>query len=75
MKKGTELKVFVTYVVRVYNNSDTNDVEFNEITDYYDETYTIVSEDDKSSILDNNSKRSDQVDADAPYNRIMNTKS
>lgn len=74
MKKGTELRVFVTYVVRVYNNSDTNDVEFNEITDYYDETYTIVSEDVKSSIVDNNSKRSEQVVADAPYYRIMNTK-
>lgn len=74
MKKGTELKVFVTYVVRVYNNSDTNNVEFNEITDYYDETYTIVSEDVKSSIVDNNSKRSEQVVADAPYYRIMNTK-
>lgn len=74
MKKGTELRVFVTYVVRVYNNSDTNNVEFNEITDYYDETYTIVSEDVKSSIVDNNSKRSEQVVADAPYYRIMNTK-
>lgn len=74
MKKGTELRVFVTYVVRVYNNSDTNNVEFNEITDYYDETYTIVSKDVKSSIVDNNSKRSEQVVADAPYYRIMNTK-
>lgn len=74
MKKGTELRVFATYVVRVYNNSDTNNVEFNEITDYYDETYTIVSEDVKSSIVDNNSKRSEQVVADAPYYRIMNTK-
>ena len=74
MKEGTELRVFVTYVVRVYNNSDTNEVEFNEITDYYDEQYTIVSEDVKASVIDNNSKRSQQVVADAPYYRIMNTK-
>ena len=74
IKEGTELRVFVTYVVRVYNNSDSNDVEFNEITDYYDEQYTIVSEDVKSSVVDNNSKRSQQVVADAPYYRIMNTK-
>lgn len=74
IKKGTELRVFVTYVVRVYNNSDTNDVEFNKITDYYDETYTIISEDEKASIVDNNSKRSEQVIADAPYYRIVDTK-
>ena len=74
IKKGTELRVFVTYVVRVYNNSDTNDVEFNEITDYYDKEYTIVSEDVKASVVDNNSKRSQEVIADAPYYRIMNTK-
>lgn len=73
IKKGTELRVFVTYVVRVYNNSDTNDVEFNKITDYYDETYTIISEDKKASIVDNNSKRSEQVIADAPYYRIVDT--
>lgn len=74
IKEGTELRVFVTYVVRVYNNSDTNDVEFNEITDYYDKEYTIVSEDVKASVIDNNSKRSQEVVADAPYYRIMNTK-
>lgn len=73
IKKGTELRLFVTYVVRVYNNSETNNVELNEITDYYDGTYTIVSEDIKTSIVDNNSKRSQEVVADAPYYRIMNT--
>ncbi len=27
IKSGTELRVFATYAIRIYNNSDTNDVQ------------------------------------------------
>lgn len=45
IKEGTELRVFATYAVRIYNDSDTNDVELNEIVDYFDDTYTLVDDD------------------------------
>lgn len=73
LKAGTELKVYVTYVVRVYNNSETNDVELNSIMDYYDEAYTLVSQDVNTSIVDEKLNRSMQKVADAPYYRIMST--
>lgn len=79
LKKGTELRVYVTYVIRVYNNSETNDVEFNEVTDYYDKTYTLVTQADyestdgsyKASIVNEKGERSKQTVADFPYYRIM----
>ncbi len=73
LKAGTELKVYVTYVVRVYNNSESNDVELNSIMDYYDEAYTLVTQDVSTSIVDEKLNRSMQKVADAPYYRIMNT--
>lgn len=73
LKKGTELKVYVTYVVRVYNNSETNDVEINDIADYYDKSYTLVTQDVSTSIVDEKLNRSMQKVADAPYYRIMST--
>lgn len=73
LKAGTELKVYVTYVVRVYNNSETNDVELNSIMDYYDEAYTLVAQDVSTSIVDEKLNRSMQKVADAPYYRIMST--
>lgn len=82
IKKGTELRVYVTYVVRVYNNSETNDVEFNEITDYYDENYTLVEPAKykntdgsfKVSIVDEKLQRNEETVADFPYYRIMDNK-
>lgn len=82
IKKGTELRVYVTYVVRVYNNSETNDVEFNEITDYYDENYTLVEPTKykntdgsfKVSIVDEKLQRNEETVADFPYYRIMDNK-
>ncbi|MBP3462880.1 MAG: hypothetical protein J6K45_00110 [Clostridia bacterium] len=50
LKKYTELRVFVTYAVRVYNNSETNDVRINEITDYYDNSYTLIDTENSDDI-------------------------
>lgn len=71
LKKNTELRVFASYVVRVYNNSETNDVEINELTDYFDSTFTLVDEDIKAPIVDEDMKRQEKVIANKPYYRII----
>ena len=73
IKAGTELHLYVTYVVRVYNNSETNNVEFNQITDYYDNSFTLVENETKTSIVDEKLNRNQEVVADAPYYRIMSS--
>ena len=71
IKEGTELKVYATYVIRAYNNSETSDVEINEITDYYDETFTLITEDVETSIVNEDLKRANQIVAESPYYRIV----
>lgn len=73
IKAGTELHLYVTYVVRVYNNSETNNVEFNQITDYYDNSFTLVENETKTAIVDEKLNRNQEVVADAPYYRIMSS--
>lgn len=86
IKENTELRVFATYAVRVYNNSDTNDVTINEITDYYDSTYTLIdSENDGiegmeagkdgvyASIVKEDLERVNKLVADKPYYRVLPT--
>lgn len=70
IKEGTELRVFATYVIRVYNNSDTNGIEINEITDYCDGEFTLVEEDFSTSIINDDMKRENIRVAEAPYYRI-----
>ena len=41
-KEGTELRVFATYIIKIENNSSKVDAKVNKITDYYDETFTLV---------------------------------
>lgn len=72
IKDGTELKVYATYIIRVYNNSETNDVEINEITDYFDSTFTLVDGDRYTSIVNDDMKRHNTLVAEAPYYRICN---
>ncbi len=83
IKKDTELRVFATYAVRVYNNSDTNDVIINELTDYYDPTYTLIDEGQPvynlkndgvyASIVKEDLERTEKLVVDKPYYRILNT--
>lgn len=73
IKKDTELRVFATYAVRIYNNSDKNDVKINEVTDYYDKTYTLISSDVHTSIVDETGERTLRLVATAPYYRILST--
>ncbi len=73
LKEKTELRVFVTYKTKVFNNSDTNDVEINEITNYYDPTYTLLNEKIEAQIINENMKFVGDVIADAPYYRIVNS--
>lgn len=70
IKDGTELKVYATYIIRVYNNSDTMDVEINEITDYFDKTFTLISNDTYTSIINDDTKRDKTLVAEKPYYRI-----
>lgn len=72
IKNGTELKVYATYIIRVYNNSDTMDVEVNEITDYFDNTFTLIDQDKYTSIVNEDTKRHNTLVAEAPYYRICN---
>ena len=56
IKKDSELRVYATYAIRIYNNSETNVVELNEIKDYYDNSYTLVQEQNGFYNLDDNDK-------------------
>lgn len=86
IKENTELRVFATYAVRVYNNSDTNDVTINEITDYYDSTYTLIDNENDgiegmeagkdgvyTSIVKEDLERVKKLVADKPYYRVLPT--
>lgn len=89
LKKYTELRVFVTYAVRVYNNSETNDIRINEITDYYDESYTLIDTENSSiygykqdgeegsgvyaSIVGEDMRREEKCVATTPYYRILSS--
>lgn len=71
IKEGTELRVFATYAVRVYNNSETNDVEIHEIKDYFDPTYTLITNDITTAIVNEDMKREKAIVAEAPYYRVV----
>ena len=72
LKEGTELRVFVTYKTKVFNNSDTNDVEINELTNYYDPTFTLLNTNVAVPIINENMKlNKNTVVADEPYCRII----
>ena len=75
IKNGTELKAYVTYVIRVYNNSATHLTELNEIADYFDPTYTLVEADVSKSIVDEKLHRNTEIVANAPYYRVLSTSS
>lgn len=44
--ESTELEIYLTYTVRVRNESETYDVEINSIDDYYDDTLKLIDNPD-----------------------------
>ncbi len=72
-KQNTELRLFVTYKIGIYNGSELTNVSINEFTDYYDKTFTIVNKEQiKGDILDNEGNvHHDQVIAETPYFRKL----
>lgn len=74
IKEGTELRIFATYAIRIYNNSEKNDVELNGLNDYYDGTFTYIDKDLYTPIVDEKLHRNSEKIVDSSYYRIMNTK-
>ena len=80
LKKNTELRVFATYTVRLYNNSELDEVKFKEVLDYTGPDYTLVQSGQSdydiqngflySSIINDQMKRETTRIAEAPYYRI-----
>lgn len=79
IKDETELRLFVTYKVQIYNGSEYTDVSINEFKDYYDSSLTMVGlETDNKNITgyistSNQSEqaRQEQVLAEKPYARKL----
>ena len=44
-----ELEVYLTYTITVHNESETYDVEINEIADYYDSSFTLIESSSQST--------------------------
>lgn len=69
-KSGSEIKMYATYKVVLYNDSDTLDVTINQFSDYYDSTFTLVKEDVKADVLDSEGVKYSKLVAEQPYYRI-----
>lgn len=79
IKDETELHLFVTYKVQIYNGSEYTDVSINEFKDYYDDSLTMVgleTEDKKVEGYISTSNQSEkareiQTLAEKPYARKL----
>lgn len=71
LKSGTELRVFVTYKIKIVNNSVDTDAIINQFNDYYDNSFTLVSEDITAKVRNNNDELEDKVVAYKPYYRKL----
>ena len=69
-KDGTELKMYVTYKMSVYNDSETAKVSVNEIIDFHDSSFTLVQEDEYADVIDTEGHKYSKLVAEAPYYRI-----
>ena len=69
-KKNSELRLFATYRMSVYNDSIAQNVSVNELINYFDSTYTLVSSDVSTQIENEEGIRSEKVIAESPYYRI-----
>ena len=70
LKEGTELRVFATYMVRLYNNSDIDDATINKVVDYPGNDMTLISEDMTAPIVNDMMKRETTRIAEAPFFRV-----
>ena len=67
-EEDQELKVFVTYKVKIRNQSEIYSGTINQLTDYFDSTYKLISEDVRLDIRnDDGTIEKDKVVARAPY--------
>lgn len=71
VKDKTDLRMFVTYRIAMYNESEVTDVSINEFKDYYDKSFTLVEDEIRANILDNDGNREEKVVAVAPYFRKL----
>ena len=69
-KEGSELKMYATYKLSVYNDSDTADMTVNEIIDYYDSSFTLVDSDQYADVIDSEGHKYSKLVAEQPYYRI-----
>lgn len=69
-KDRTELKMYVTYKMSVYNDSETAKVSVNEIIDFHDSSFTLVQEDEYADVIDTEGHKYSKLVAEAPYYRI-----
>lgn len=69
-KDGTELKMYVTYKMSVYNDSETADVTVNEIIDFHDSAFTLVNKDETADVIDSEGYKYTKLVAEQPYYRI-----
>ena len=67
-EEDEELKVFVTYKIKIRNQSEIYSGTINQLTDYFDSTYKLISEDLRLDIRnDDGTIEKDKVVARAPY--------
>lgn len=71
IKADTELRVFLTYKVIAYNESEGYDEVVNLLNDYYDSTFTVVSEDIRANVLNDEGIREEQTIAEDTYYRVL----
>ncbi len=69
-KDGSELRMFATYKMVIYNDSDTFDVTINKFSDYYDSNFTLVKKNITENVIDSEGKKYSKVVAEQPYYRI-----
>lgn len=69
----SDLDVYVTYKVSVYNDSQTYFATVNEITDYFDEDYELVEVEKSRYLQEANGVAVNQVTkiADSPYYKVL----
>ena len=67
-QEDQELKVFVTYKIKIRNQSEIYSGTINQLVDYFDSTYTLITADKKLDIRnDDGTIEKDKVVARAPY--------
>ena len=70
-QEDQELKVFVTYKIKIYNQSAIYSGTINQLVDYFDSTYILIKADKKLDIRnDDGTIEKDKVVARAPYYTI-----